>query len=57
MLALALLLAAPAAPQDVPEALTVPYACAGGDVLAVAYINPPGGPPTRSSSTTASSSR
>lgn len=45
MLALALLLlATPASAQDVPEALTVPYSCAGGDVLAVAYLNPPGGP-------------
>ena len=44
MLALAtLLLATPASAQDVPEALTVPYACAGGAILEVAYINPPGG--------------
>lgn len=39
----ALLLAAPAAAQDVPEALTVPYSCAGGERIEVAYINPPGG--------------
>jgi membrane-bound inhibitor of C-type lysozyme len=44
MLAVALLLlATPAQAQDVPEALTVPYACAGGAELEVAYINPPGG--------------
>ena len=44
MLALAtLLLATPAQAQDVPEALTVPYACAGGATLEVAYINPQGG--------------
>ena len=44
MLALAtLLLVTPAAAQDVPEALTVPYSCAGGAMIEVAYINPPGG--------------
>lgn len=33
----------PAAAEDVPEGLTVRYACADGATLAVAYINPPGG--------------
>ena len=40
---LPLLLALPAAAQDVPEGLTVEYGCDGGATLAVAYINPPGG--------------
>jgi membrane-bound inhibitor of C-type lysozyme len=33
----------PAAAQDVPEGLTITYACDGGAVVQVAYINPPGG--------------
>ena len=36
-------LAVPAAAQDVPEGSVVHYACAGGDHLAAAYLNPPGG--------------
>ena len=39
----ALLLALPAAAQDVPEGLTADYRCDGGATLAVAYINPRGG--------------
>jgi membrane-bound inhibitor of C-type lysozyme len=38
------LLAAPGAAQDVPEALVVDYRCDGGARLQVAYLNPPGGP-------------
>lgn len=40
---LALLLAAPAFAQDVPEGLTVAYRCADDATLTAAYINPPGG--------------
>ena len=40
---IALLLAAPARADGVPEGQTWRYACAGGDSVAVAYINPPGG--------------
>jgi membrane-bound inhibitor of C-type lysozyme len=39
----ALALVLPALAQDVPEALSLHYSCAGGARLAVAYINPPGG--------------
>jgi membrane-bound inhibitor of C-type lysozyme len=37
------LLTLPAAAQEVPEGLAVTYACEGGAVLQVAYVNPPGG--------------
>ena len=42
-----------AAPRGRARGPGVHYACAGGDALAVAYINPPGGAPTRSWSATA----
>lgn len=38
--ALAAAILSPAAAEEVPEAMTVSYACDGGGKLSVAYVNP-----------------